>query len=492
MKRQAGALLSSIRLDRSSDRRISVQLYMALRELLLSGGLAPGERLPATRTLAGEVGVSRTTAIDAVERLVSEGLLVSRVGAGTFVNPDLYAHKPLSVTQGKDQYAVAKPRLSHAAIHAAHNFVDRPRLPHRSKAFATALPALDVFPMAHWARLSARHWRAHRDEVTGYGHAYGHPPLRTAIAQQLNASRGIKCDAEQIFIVNGAQQAFSLISAMMVNPGENVWFENPGAIGARNAFVANGANLVPVDVDEEGMRVQDGLKTAPHFRLAFVTPSHQQPLGHVMSLRRRLALLQAAQDADAMIVEDDYDGEFYYGDQPPPTLKNIDTQERVIYVGTFSKTLFPALRLGFVLAPRGLASAFETICETWMNGVPTFSQAVTADFMNEGLFATHIRAMRQVYKERHDTLISEAQKLRGTINVETTSSGFHTIGWLSSDWEENALAHAAAENGVIAATLNRYALKPIRRKGLVLGFGATSTEEIRRGINILHSIVSTG
>jgi len=490
MKRQAGALLSSIRLDRTSDRRISVQLYMALRELLLSGGLAAGERLPATRTLANEIGVSRTTAIDAVERLISEGLLVSRVGAGTFVSPDLNAHRPLAKTPGTDNQNIAVPRLSHAARHADRNFVARPRLPHQSSAFATALPALDCFPMAHWARLSARHWRAQRDDVAGYGHSHGYPPLRKAIAQQLNASRGIRCDENQIFIVNGAQQAFSLISAMLVNPGEHVWFENPGAIGARNAFVANGANLVPINVDGEGLRVSDGLAKAPHFRLAFVTPSHQQPLGHIMSLRRRLALLQAANDADAMIVEDDYDGEFYYGDQPPPTLKSIDTQERVIYVGTYSKTLFPALRLGFVLAPIGLVPAFERICETWMNGVPTFSQAVTADFMNEGLFATHIRAMRQVYRERHDTLIEEACKLRGALDVETTSSGFHTIGWLSSDWEENDLAAAAKEKGVIAAALSRYALTELTRPAMVLGFGSTSPEEIRRGVDVLRAILA--
>ncbi|MTI44794.1 GntR family transcriptional regulator [Roseibium hamelinense] len=489
MKRHAGALLSSIRIDKSSDRRISVQLYMGLRELLLSGGVTPGERLPATRTLASELGVSRTTVIDAVERLISEGLLVSRVGAGTYVSPALAAQKPLSMTPVGNPARMAEPRLSHAAIHAVPDFGPRSRLPHQSKAFITALPALDDFPMAQWAKLSARHWRKERDHVTGYGEPFGYAPLRSAIARQLNASRGIKCDPHQIFITNGAQRAFSLVGGMLVNPGEPIWFENPGAIGARNAFVAIGAMPVPVAVDDEGLCVDDGLKKAPHFRLAFVTPSHQQPLGHVMSLSRRLALLKAANDADAMIVEDDYDGEFYYGDQPPPTLKSIDTQGRVIYVGTFSKSLFPSLRLGFILAPEGLVEGFERICKAWLSGVPTVTQAIVADFMDEGMFATHVRAMRQLYRERHDVLIAEAEKLAGLLDVQQTQSGFHAVGLLNRRLDEQVLVEKAAHAGIAISGLSKYELQSKNLNGLVLGFGSTPPDEIRKGINVLHKIL---
>jgi len=300
MKRHGGALLSSIRIDKSSDRRISVQLYMALRELLLSGGFKPGDRMPATRTLALEIGVSRTTVIDAIDRLVSEGLLKSRVGAGTYVSEALAAQIGLSdATQGSEG-KIAKPRLSRTTERAASSFAPRSWLPHHSTPFITALPALDAFPMAQWARLSARHWRKERDHIGGYGEPFGYGRLRSAIAQQLNAARGIKCDPEQIFVVNGAQHAFSTIGLMLVNPGEAIWFENPGALGARNAFLACDARLVPVDIDAEGFCVEDALAKERDFRLAFVTPSHQQPLGSVMSLARRLALLQAAKDADAM------------------------------------------------------------------------------------------------------------------------------------------------------------------------------------------------
>ena len=479
MKRHAGAILSSIRIDRNSDRKFSVQLYMGLRDLLLSGVLKPGDRLPATRTLAGEVGVSRTTVIDAIDRLVSEGLLESRVGAGTYVSGELAAQVKLAAVEKGKEEQVSVARLSETAKRAKEAFAPRKRLPNRSAAFITALPALDAFPMAQWARLSARHWRKERDLVAGYGEAFGFGRLRQAIAQQLNAARGIKCVPEQIFIVNGAQHAFSIIGYMLVNPGESVLFENPGAIGARNAFLASGVKLVPVNVDEEGFCIEDGLEKCRDFRLAFVTPSHQQPLGPVMSLGRRLALLKAAKDADAVIVEDDYDGEFYYGVQPPPTLKSIDTQDRVIYVGTFSKSLFPSLRLGYILSPRGLVESFERVFATWQSGVPTFNQAIVADFMDEGFFATHVRTMRQVYRERYETLKQAANCLAGMLDLSETRSGFHTVGYFGADVPEDAVVERARERGVIVAPLSRYAIEPYAKKGIVLGFGSTPPDEIR-------------
>ena len=462
---------------------------MGLRELLLSGALKPGDRLPATRTLSLEVGVSRTTVIDAVERLVSEGLLESRVGAGTFVSGALAAQQRLAAIAPGNTDENANPRLSHAAIHAAPAFAERRRLPHKSAAFITALPALDAFPMAQWARLSARHWRKERDHVTGYGEPFGYGRLRSAIAQQLNASRGIKCDPEQIFIVNGAQQAFAMIGALLVNPGETVWFENPGAIGARNAFLATGAKLEPINVDEEGFCVDQAVARSPHFRLAFVTPSHQQPLGHIMSLSRRLALLQAAKYADAMIVEDDYDGEFYYGDLPPPTLKSIDTQERVIYVGTFSKSLFPSLRLGYVLSPRGLVTSFERIFNAWQSGVPTCTQAIVADFMDEGFFATHIRTMRQIYKARYEALVTATAKIDHLIRLQATRSGFHAVGLLPDCCDETKIVESAKSKGVVVAALGRYATAPIKQKGLVLGFGSTPPEEIHKSVETLGYVL---
>ncbi|GAA0775637.1 PLP-dependent aminotransferase family protein [Roseibium denhamense] len=489
MKRHAGAVLSSIKIDKAAGKKRSIQLYMALRDLLLTGALTPGDRLPATRTLAQEIGVSRTTVIDAVDRLTSEGLLEARVGSGTYVSEALTARLAPKPAANSNDVAQVAPRLSHASKHAIPDFTPRARLPHKSQAFVTALPALDAFPMGQWAKLSARHWRKTRDEITSYGEAFGYAPLRQAIARQLNASRGIKCDPGQIFITNGAQRAFSLVGGLLVNPGEPIWFENPGAIGARNAFVAIGANPVAVDVDGEGLCVEDGLSKAPHFRLAFVTPSHQQPMGCVMSLPRRLALLKAANEADAMIVEDDYDGEFYYGDQPPPTLKSIDTHGRVIYVGTFSKSLFPALRLGFVLVPDGLVESFARVCQTWLSGVPTVTQAIVAEFMDEGMFATHIRTMRQLYKERYEILMRESASLAGDIDMQATSSGFHTLGLLSNSLDEEKLVAKSAEHGITTVPLSRYTLRSLPQRGLVLGFGSAAADEIRKGIQTLKTIL---
>jgi GntR family transcriptional regulator/MocR family aminotransferase len=488
MKIKAGAILSSIRIDREMDRKISVQLYMGLRDLILAGGVQPGERLPASRTLGSDLGVSRTTVIEALDRLIAEGLLEARVGSGTFVSTALAGQPGRNKPSQQASAPVNRLALSRATAHATRQLTRRSRLPHKSQAFITALPALDRFPMAHWARLSSRHWRETRDEVMGYGHPCGLPRLRSAIAAHLNASRGIHCDPEQILIVGGAQQAFSLIGTLLLDAGDKVWFENPGAIGARNAFIAQGAKLVPVSIDAEGLSVAEGLRKAPGFRLAFVTPSHQQPLGRVMSLARRLDLLKAAEDANALIVEDDYDGDFYYGHQPQPTLKSIDTQNRVIYVGTFSKSLFPSLRLGYLLAPDGLADTFREISSSFLSGVPTAPQAIVADFMEEGLFATHIRQMRRLYKDRHDALLDHAAKLRDWIDVRTTSGGFHTVGYLGDDMDEQTLVDCAAKENIIVAPLSRYCLAPVSQKGIVLGFGACHEHEIRNGVNILAKL----
>tara|TARA_R110002020_G_scaffold95357_31_gene228830 strand:- start:2578 stop:4068 length:1491 start_codon:yes stop_codon:yes gene_type:complete len=488
VKHSAGALLSSIRLDRRASKSISVQLYLALRDVILSGGLRAGERLPATRTLAKETGVSRTTVIDAIDRLVSEGMLVSKVGSGTFVSDTLDRERPPPVTDAARAPSGAQPRVSYAINHADSAFARRSWLPHRGGAFVTALPALEAFPMAHWSRISARLMRADRGVTMGYGEPKGYAPLRRAIATHLSALKGMNCHPDQVFVTTGAQHAFSLIGQLLLNPGDRVWMENPGASGARNALLAEGAELVPVAVDGEGLVVQDGLEKAPHFRLAFVTPSHQQPLGHVMSLSRRFELLKAAEDAQAVVVEDDYDGEFYFGNAPQPALSSIDANERVIYVGTFSKSLFPSLRLGFAVVPPRMIDAFDRLFADWGSGPPTMTQAIAADFMDEGHFATHIRLMRRLYKARYDVLMQEAQALKGAVEVQETSGGFHTPAVLAPGIDEATVVAQAAERGVTLAPLARYSLTPLGQAGLVLGFGCASPEDIRHGIAVLRGL----
>jgi GntR family transcriptional regulator/MocR family aminotransferase len=491
VKRARGALLQSIAIDLSSARPIGTQLCAALRDIILSGGLSAGDRLPATRTLARELSISRTTVIEAFERLVAEGLIESRVGSGSYVSEALSGQRPAAdpPPRGAQPGRVPRPPRTSFTIAAALPSFAR-RLPHRPRAFTTAMPAFDAFPMALWSRYHAKHWRTGRNVVMGYADAKGHPRLRRAISAHLRVHRGIACELEQVYMANGAQQAFQLIGSMLLDPGDRVWFENPGAIGARNALAACGADLVPVPVDGEGLALGEGVRRAPDFRLAFVTPSHQQPLGATMSLQRRFALLNAADRADAMIVEDDYDGEFCYGDHPPPTLKGVDLSGRVFYVGTFSKTLYPALRLGYFVAPPAYVDVFDRATTAFVQGVPSNTQAVIAAFMEDGHFATHIRRMRRIYQERRDALLEHARaRLDGLLEVLGTDTGLHTFARLPPWIDQDAVAEAADRKGITVAPVERFCLAPADAHGLVLGFSGVDPGEIRHGVDVLAQVL---
>lgn len=487
VKREEGVLLQSIVLDRDGPHGLSVQICVGLRELILSGALKVGERLPATRTLAQEFGVARTTIVESFERLAAEGLVETRVGAGTYVSQALASERPAPAAAAI-AVPTAKLRLAQAMDSASKLF--GARLPHQPRAFTTALPAFDAFPMAQWAKLSGRHWRRARQQVLGYPDPHGEAVLRQAIAAHLRLNRGIACEWRQIFIVAGAQQAFQLLAATLINPGDKVWFENPGAIGARNSLILSGADIVPVPVDESGLVVEAGLRRAPDFKLAFVTPAHQQPLGAKMSLERRLALLEAAQASSAWIIEDDWDGEFCFQGPPMATLTSVDLTGRVIYVGTFSKTLFPSLRLGFLVAPPQLAEQIGICLDAYSPGVPTALQGIVAAFIVEGHFATHVRRMRKLYQERHQALLAAAAThLAGDVEVVPTHTGMHTIAYLRDGLDAPAVARAAAERGITVAPISRFGLEPVMRDGLVLGFSGFTPTQILAGVMGLRQAI---
>ena len=466
-----------------------MQLVGAIRELILSGVLAPGQRLPSSRTFAIDQGISRTTAIAVYESLVAEGLIVSHVGSGSHVN-DVLKAKVEALTTDRRLGTPQPARVASLAQRATEQFYPRLSHPTQARAFLTGMPALDLFPVPLWAKLTARRWRAMRGHMLGYPEPGGLKELREAIATHLRANRGILCHADEVFILNGAQEAFNRIGSTLLDPGDPVWFENPGAIGARNSLLSCGARLVPVPVDEEGIDVGAGLRTEPNFRLAFVTPSHQHPLGAVMSLRRRFELIQAAEQADAWIVEDDYDGEFYYSGHPPPTLKSVDTVGRVIYVGTFSKSLFPGLRIAFMVVSGPLSEVFGRIAGATLQGVSTVMQSVVASFIEEGHFASHIRRMRKTYMERHDVLIEAAHKrLAGAIDVRPTESGIQTVGHLLTGHDEQLVAEAAAAREVIIAPLARFSIAPIEARGFAIGFSTSTPAEIRVGVDRLAAAI---
>ena len=491
VKRSSGELLFSIAVDRSSPRSITTQVYTAIRQLITSGDQPAGKRLPSSRTLARELDISRTTTMAVFERLNSEGLIESHTGSGTYVSGQAEASRPGQALVVHAARPVSA-KLADIIAEASPRFFQRLSHPQRPRAFVTGLPDYDAFPLAVWARLTAKHWREPRDQILGYPDANGHPRLRRAIAEHLRANRGLPCDAEQIFIVTGAQQAFDLVGRVLLNPGDPVWYEDPGAIGARNCLIACGAQMVPVPVDDEGIRVADGQRLAPDFRLAFVTPSHQHPTGAEMSLARRGELLAAANRAGAWIIEDDYDGEFRYDGRPLPTLKSGDTGERVIYVGTFSKTMFPALRLGFYIVPAPLVSVFQRISGAFLQGVPSSIQAVLATFIEEGHFATHLRRMRDIYAERHAAFHEAAAKhLAGLLHVRRSVAGFHVTGTFASPaMDEDRIAADAEAAGLVVSRISRFTIEHGRvAPGLVLGVSAISEREIAKGVETLARVL---
>lgn len=487
-KYPGGALIPTLSIDRSGPVSVTVQLVSALRELILAGQLGAGERLPASRTLARDQGVSRSTAINAYEQLAAEGLVRSHVGSGTFVSEEV---RPVPAMPAEPAASSKVPRLAHLSTEASDQFFPRLDHPAAPRAFVTGMPAFDVFPMALWAKLVAQYWRNPRSQVMSYPDPGGAPALRKAVSQHLRANRGITCRPEEVFIFNGAQEAFNRIGAMLLDPGDRVWFEDPGAIGARNSLIACGAAIVPVAVDDQGIDVAAARRQAADFRLAFVTPAHQHPLGVTMTLDRRLELLQAAEDAGAWVIEDDYVGEFHYGSHMPPPLKSIDASGRVIYVGTFSKALFPAVRLGYAVAPPKLAGIFRRIAGATMQGVSSSVQDVVATFIMEGHFSAHIRRMREIYAARRDALLLRADaELAGLLDVWPTDTGFHTIGYLRTGGPDEATVAAAAQAAGLATTpLARFSIRPLSRQGLTLGFSAIPPAEIARGVAALAAII---
>jgi GntR family transcriptional regulator / MocR family aminotransferase len=346
------------------------------------------------------------------------------------------------------------------------------------------VPALDEFPRRLWGRLTARRWR--RPPVLGYGDAAGYAPLREAIAEYVRAGRGARCTAEQIVVVSGSQQGIDLAARVLLDPGDVVWMEDPGYPGARTALSAAGARLIPVPIDEQGMVVERGRALAARARMAYVSPSHQFPLGVTMSASRRLELLRWAGEADAWVLEDDYDSEFRYDARPLGCLQGMDDQGRVVYIGTFSKTMFPALRLGYLVVPEPLIDAFRAGRAAADRHSPTLEQAVLAAFVGEGHFARHVRRMRRLYAERQELLLqSVGAELGDRLEVARSPAGMHLVAWLGPMVNDEKVSARALEQGVEAAPLSRYAVNRPDRGGLVLGWAAYRPDQIRCAVGKL-------
>ncbi len=465
-------------------------LCEALRDEILAGRLRPGARLPSSRDLARQHGLSRGTIVSAFERLASEGYLDGSVGSGTYVSLTL-PDDLLQVSRravGGTPAPGSRPRRVSDFARRAREFPQYSVRP--TRAFRTDLPALDLFPTTLWAQLAGRRLRRATTGLLMGCPPQGYPPLQEAVAEYLGTSRGVRCAAEQVAIVSGVQQALELVVRVVLNPGDTVCMEDPGYPGAALAFEAAGARMRWVAVDDEGMRVP-GANPA-EARLAYVTPGHQFPLGIGMSLARRLELLEWARASHALILEDDYDSEFRYAGRPVPALQGLDRSGVVIFAGSFSKVLFPSLRLGYLVLPADLMDRFSAALSLSSRHAPLLDQAILCDFMVGGHFGRHIRRMREVYAERLSILLEGARRhLDGLLDLVGVEAGLQMAGWLAEGIDDVRAAGAAARRDVDVTPLSRYHRGGGRRRssgarhGLQLGFAAVDPEEIRRGVRDL-------
>ncbi len=474
-------------LDPSAVLPLHRQLYTELRNAILSGRFRATAPLPATRTLARDLGISRNTVIAAFEQLRAEGYLQARQGSGTYVSHSL-PDDMLWVTQAPPPRspARAKPPLSARGRRLSAGVSFFP--PVRPAPFRHGLPALDLFPQRLWARLAARRWRGLTREMLGYGDAAGYRPLREAVADYLGQARAVRCHADQVVIVAGSQQGLYLLAQMLLDPGEPVCLEDPGYLGARAAFLAAQARIVPVAVDEQGFIVSQGRKKCPGARVVYVTPSNQYPTTATLSPARRLELLEWARSSRTWIIEDDYDSEFRFASRPFPSLQGMDPHGWVIYVGTFSKLLAPGLRLGFVVLPPALVDSFAAVESTLTRHLPSVEQVVLAEFISAGHLARHVRRMREVYLERRTNLLNAtSESLAEWLEVKPPAAGTHAIGWLRRGLNDRSAARAALNAGVETRPLSVYCLNARRPAALVLGYGAFRRAELRSSSERLAS-----
>jgi len=482
-------------LDQHAPQPLYKQLYERLRDEILVGQLQAGVRLPSTRALASELGVSRNTTALAYEQLLLEGYIESRVGDGTRVAPlqpeqrfpirgsakksrplDAASARP-AILSRRGQLLVETPDLD--TFTDAHNDA-------ATSVFRVGKPDAALFPYEIWSRLVARRARQSLQAVALYQNAQGYTPLREAIAAHIGITRGVHCIPEQIIITAGAQGALDLVARVLLDPNNPAWVEDPGYAGARGALLAAGARPIPVPVDTEGIEVEAGRRLCREARLAVVTPSHQFPTGVTMSLRRRLTLLQWAGEADAWIVEDDYDSEYRFSGRPLEALQGLDGTGRVIYIGTFSKVLFPSLRLGYLVVPSALLSGFLATRRLIDVHPPLLEQMALADFIAEGHFVRHLRKTRVRYRERRDALVDAlTRELGDVLDVAAPEAGMHLVAWLPLGMSAQTVAHSAAANGLHIRPISHFSPRPPRRDGLVLGFASSSPQELRAGVHTL-------
>jgi len=475
---------------------LSRQLYAAIRSAILEGRLGAGERMPASRVLAADLGVSRNTALAAVDQLVSEGYLETRRGSGCYVGRDLPDARPVPVPARGTSSPPVPVRLSRRGRGlAATPFSVSIARGQWYPCFAPGVPDSSDFPFSLWARLLARAWRHPESDLVQGGNPAGHPDLRKAIADYLRQARGLRCTEEQVLVLSGIRQAVDLTCRLLLDPGDAVWLENPCYPGLRAAIAASAVRIVDVPVDAEGLIVERGLARAPQARLACVTPSHQYPLGVVLSLQRRLQLLAWARESKGWILEDDYDSEFRYEGRPLATLQSLDGEGRVIYVGSLSKVLFPSLRIAYLVAPPALVDAFRRARAAIDEHPPMTPQPALAAFFAEGHLPAHIRRQRKRYAERQARLLDLARRhLAGRLELAADPAGLHLVarpvGALARV-PDTEISRRLGAAGIVAPALSSYYVGKRLQSGLLLGYAAVPDALVEPALRRMAEVLNT-
>ncbi|HJZ75372.1 MAG TPA: PLP-dependent aminotransferase family protein [Vicinamibacterales bacterium] len=477
-----------VAVDTRAATPIYSQIYQSFRARILSAELRAGQLIPSSRELARYLRVSRFPVLNAYAQLIAEGYFEARVGTGTFVARSL----PVTVRADTATRATDTPSpLRSISVRTAA--LPRYAVPYwvnHAGPFQLGQPALDEFPLKIWAALTSRCARRLDCTALRYGNPFGLDDLREVIAAYLRTSRGVRCAAEQVMIVSGSQQALDIATRVLLNPRDRVWIEEPGYWLVRHVLDGAGCRAVPVPVDAEGLDVEQGIDRCRQARAAFVAPSHQYPLGVTMSATRRLQLLDWAHSAGAWIIEDDYDSEYRYDRMPIGSLQGLDADARVIYIGTFSKVLFPALRIGYIVIPVDLVERFAVVRRSIDMCAPYENQRVVADFIRGGHFARHIRRMRGIYADRCRTLIDAIREQLPGCSIAGAEAGLHVALLLSHDAADREIAAAALQRGVLLAPLSPSYAGTTRRSGFVLGFGTSAAAEIAPAVRVVKQCLS--
>jgi GntR family transcriptional regulator/MocR family aminotransferase len=471
--------VGNIVLYRGSEAPLHRQLYRQLRELIEGRVLLSGTALPSTRALAKDIGVGRNTVIAAYDQLALEGFLGTVRGSGPLVKElPTYAPRVRKQSQtGESTLSVRGRMMSEQPYHHGAPGIT---------AFHPGLPDADNFPFNTWSKLLTKRAKQARSDLFGTYHVTGYPPLCQAIARYLAASRGVNCRPEQIIITNGAQSAFDLLSRLLIDPGEHVWMEEPGYYGAAAAFLSAGAKLVPLTVNEKGWDLEQPDEKP---RVIFVTPSCHYPLGYTMSMQQRLNLMRRASDLNAWVIEDDYDSEYRFQGQPIPALQGIAAGSHVIFVGTFAKILFPAMRLGYMVVPMDIRDRVTAALSATGQFAPLITQAALADFINEGHLARHLRRMLRIYSERRQIFMEQFDRhLTQWMELRRTDSGIQLVGIFRKPFDDQKIAHEAAKQGVNVSPLSLQYRGSAQQRGLLMGFAAADANVTRRSMEILAKV----